>query len=298
MRPMVFLATALVATSTVSCASSETSGGGPAPSATAAVSTAPPGSMARVPAGVTVPLVRAGRLTGCARPTGLPYIGREQQMDDKVEGFDVELLSLVAERLGVGLEFVETDSNRFLTGEALDGRECDLLAGGFSSDPEAAAYFEMTGPYLRRSLSVLTTADAPYRSLEDLRGKRVTVLPDTPASDFLQAWNVLNDRHRPGRRRAARQRPGPPRGRPGRQAGGGRRRRPDPGRRVRRAQGQHGAARADRCRPRRRRRQRPVRRGLHELVRRGAELGAGPLAGTGRAQMENEKRATRGAQSA
>ena len=167
----------------------------PSPTGSSAAPSAVPSpttAMEKVPAGVKVPLVRTGQLTVCQWGGGLPYLG-EEQGGSKAKGFDVELLTLVGERLGVVPLIVETDRTDIAAAEALGRKNCDLSAGKFfalpEDDPEQLP-IDYTVPYFRRTTAILTS-DQSLTSLESLRGKRVatdstSLLPDEVAAAGVQ----------------------------------------------------------------------------------------------------------------
>ncbi|MFB9321298.1 substrate-binding periplasmic protein [Cryptosporangium minutisporangium] len=152
----------------------------------------PTATMEKVPDGVNVPLVRKGRLTVCQWRGGTPYLSATAG-GTKAEGFDVELLTLVAERLGVVLLIIESDQGDVLAAQALGAKSCDLSAGRFYALPEDdpdQLPVDYTVPYFRRTTAILSS-DTSLTSLESLRGKRVAIessgiLPDEVAAAGVQ----------------------------------------------------------------------------------------------------------------
>jgi ABC-type amino acid transport substrate-binding protein len=146
--------------------------------------------MATLPAGVSVPLVRPGLLTVCAMLGGLPYDAQDALAENKAEGFDMDVLALVAKRFGAPELVIQTDVRSFLTGQALNAHRCDLVAGSLSAGPDTAALFDATDPYFKTGFALLAPAGSTYRSLEALQGKRVAVVPDSQVADYLAAFNT------------------------------------------------------------------------------------------------------------
>jgi polar amino acid transport system substrate-binding protein len=160
------------------------------PSPSPVASLAPARPMAKLPAGVVVPLVKPGLLTVCSHLGGAPYVYTDSRFSDKVSGFDVDVLNLVGQRLGVQVLFVETDPRQFLTGQALNQNRCDVIAGSFSAIPETAQYFDATAPYLKRDFGLLVQSASSAKSLDGLAGKRVGVMKGTLAEDYLTEYNA------------------------------------------------------------------------------------------------------------
>ncbi|WP_143175702.1 substrate-binding periplasmic protein [Cryptosporangium aurantiacum] len=153
----------------------------------------PTAAMEKVPTGVTVPLVRKGQLTVCQWGGGVPYLATAAATGGtKAEGFDVELLTLVGQRLGVQPVIVEVDRTDILAAQALGRKFCDLTAGQFfalpEGDPEELPV-DYTEPYFRRAITILT-ADKSLTTLESLRGKRVAVESSSLLPDEVQAAGV------------------------------------------------------------------------------------------------------------
>lgn len=174
------------------------------PAASAKPSTASPKPMAGVPAGVTVPLVHKQRLTVCENPTGMPYLGETSQSsltgNGKVSGFDVDVLSLVGQRLGVKPLFMKVDPQKIFTGSADLSKTCDLVAAGFPQDPFFAKWYDLTHSYLRRDFAILVKKGSTYTSLASLAGKRVGVYGTggpggDPKIDYVSYLKQYNSKH-------------------------------------------------------------------------------------------------------
>jgi ABC-type amino acid transport substrate-binding protein len=144
--------------------------------------------MATLPPGVTVPVMRQGRLTVCAALGDLPY-DTGDVLPDKAKGFDMDLLGLVAQRFGVEELVVQTDYRVFLTGQPLKANGCDVLAGELSAGPDTAATFDATAPYLETDLALLARKGSRDRSLGALPRKRVAVVAGSPQADYLSTFN-------------------------------------------------------------------------------------------------------------
>jgi len=141
------------------------------------------GPMEKMPSGTKVPLVRPGRLTICEGFAGSPYIAPKggttvpgRQGGGTAEGFDVDLLILVAERLGVTPLVTPVQSLDLVQGTAMRQGRCDLAAGAFPDNAYTRKLFLPSAPYLRRGPAILTGAGARHTSLASLAGKRVGVI--------------------------------------------------------------------------------------------------------------------------
>ncbi|GAB2326201.1 hypothetical protein STREPTOSP366_14020 [Streptomyces variabilis] len=91
-----------------------------------------------------VELVKAGQLTTC---THLPYPPFQSEIDGKVQGFDVALIDLVADDLGVKQQILDTPFENFKTGAFLNSGECDLAAAGMTITDERKKNVDFSDPY-------------------------------------------------------------------------------------------------------------------------------------------------------
>lgn len=178
----------------VGCSSSDDKGdpgSTPARSASPSVVASPTTAMEKTPTGVTVRLVRPGQLTVCEWGGGLPYLGPAKG-GTKVQGFDVELLTLVGRRLSVAPVVVEVDQTDILAAQALGRKFCDLAAGKFfgvpDGDPDELPV-DYTVPYFRRTTAIMSP-DKSLTSVASLRGKRVVVDRSGTLPDEVQAAGV------------------------------------------------------------------------------------------------------------
>ncbi|TCN34981.1 polar amino acid transport system substrate-binding protein [Kribbella orskensis] len=130
-------------------------------------------------AGIT--LVKSGKLTVC---THLPYKPFQYKDGNKVVGFDVDLLDLLAKDLGLEQEVVNIEWAQVTSGAAFQAKKCDMGMGAMTITPARQAAISITAPYMDATQVLLVKKDAPYKSLEDLKGKKVGVQADTTGKDF------------------------------------------------------------------------------------------------------------------
>jgi polar amino acid transport system substrate-binding protein len=117
-----------------------------------------------------VELVKAGQLTTC---THLPYPPFQSEIDGKVQGFDVSLVDLVAQDLGVKQEILDTPFENFKTGAFLNSGECDLAAAGMTITEERKKNVDFSDPYFDATQAVLVDKKAGVGSLADVKSKNV-----------------------------------------------------------------------------------------------------------------------------
>ncbi|WP_416983046.1 transporter substrate-binding domain-containing protein [Streptomyces sp. T028] len=117
-----------------------------------------------------VELVKAGQLTTC---THLPYPPFQSEIDGKVQGFDVSLIDLVADDLGVKQEILDTPFENFKTGAFLNAGECDLAAAGMTITDERKKNVDFSDPYFDATQAVLIDKNAGVTSLADVKSKNL-----------------------------------------------------------------------------------------------------------------------------
>ena len=118
---------------------------------------------------------------------GSPFVEADPQRPDRLIGFDVEIAELLAGELGRRPEFVQIAFTS-LDQSARRG-DFDVGLSGVEDTPARRATLAVTVPYyeFREVLTVRATDRARYRTLADLRGRRVATLGGTIAYDLLLA---------------------------------------------------------------------------------------------------------------
>ncbi|MFE9775919.1 transporter substrate-binding domain-containing protein [Streptomyces sp. NPDC005931] len=119
-----------------------------------------------------VELVKAGQLTTC---THLPYPPFQSEIDGKVQGFDVALIDLVADDLGVKQQIVDTPFENFKTGAFLNSGQCDLAAAGMTITEERKKNVDFSDPYFNATQAVLVDKKSGVTSLADVKSKKVAL---------------------------------------------------------------------------------------------------------------------------
>ncbi|WP_156485812.1 ABC transporter substrate-binding protein/permease [Tsukamurella pseudospumae] len=88
----------------------------------------------------------------------------------KLTGYDVEMITAIAEKIGVRVEFVETPWDSMFA--ALESNRLDLVANQVAANPARAAKYDLSDPYSTASGSILVRkGDDSVKSLADIRGE-------------------------------------------------------------------------------------------------------------------------------
>ncbi|MEU8850409.1 ABC transporter substrate-binding protein [Streptomyces sp. NPDC048564] len=131
-----------------------------------------------------VEVVKAGQLTTC---THLPYPPFQSEIDGKVQGFDVALIDLVADDLGVKQTIVDQPFENFKTGGSLNAGSCDLAAAGMTITEERKKNVDFSDPYFEATQAVLVDKKSGISSFADLKGRKVGAQAQTTGEDYAKS---------------------------------------------------------------------------------------------------------------
>ena len=169
-HPIIAIA-ALSALALTACGSSDSPGtdtGGAAPGGSAAA------------AGVS--LVNDGKLTVC---THLPYAPFQSNDDSgKTVGFDVDMMDLVAKKLGATQEIVDTPFEGIKSGQDTATGKCDISAAGMTITEERQKAILFSEPYFDATQALLVPTGSTVKSLADLNGKKLGAQSSTTGLDY------------------------------------------------------------------------------------------------------------------
>ncbi len=146
----------------------------------AAPAAAPPSAAGGAPA---VQLIREGQLTTC---TQLPYEPFQFRQGDRIVGFDVDMVDLVAQRLGVTQQIVETPFDNIQSGVALDTGLCDIGAAAMTITDARKQNLDFSDPYFDATQALLVPPNSPITGAEQLNGRRLGVQNGTTGQEYAQ----------------------------------------------------------------------------------------------------------------
>ena len=115
-----------------------------------------------------VDLVEDGQITTC---THLPYQPFQFEQSGKTVGFDVDMIDLVAKKLGVEQEIFDTPFEGIQSGEDLNSRKCDIAAAAMTITPARGEKIPFSEPYFDADQALLTKKGSGIKSFEDLVGQ-------------------------------------------------------------------------------------------------------------------------------
>lgn len=139
-------------------------------------------------AGVT--LVKPGKLTVC---THLPYAPFQSNDDSgKTVGFDVDLMDLVAKKLGVEQAIVDTPFEGIKSGQDMSTGKCDIAAAGMTITEERQKAILFSDPYFDATQALLVPNGSSFASLAELKGKKLGAQSATTGLDYAKKHQEEN----------------------------------------------------------------------------------------------------------
>ena len=130
-----------------------------------------------------VDLIRSGQLVTC---THLPYEPFQFEQGGKVVGFDVDMIDLVAKRLGVTQEIFDTPFEGIQSGESLNARQCDLAAAAMTITEERKQKILFSAPYFDADQALLVKKGSGITSFDQLKGKLLGVQTATTGKMYAE----------------------------------------------------------------------------------------------------------------
>ncbi|HEX6234560.1 MAG TPA: transporter substrate-binding domain-containing protein [Jiangellaceae bacterium] len=133
-----------------------------------------------------IQLIQEGKLTVC---THLPYEPFQYQDESgEVVGFDVDLLDLLAEDLGVEQEILNVGEwEQVTSGAVFAANRCDVGMGAMTITEERAQALHISDPYFDATQALIVRTDSGVEGLEDLEGELVGVQTGTTGQDYGEA---------------------------------------------------------------------------------------------------------------
>ncbi|MHB8050482.1 MAG: basic amino acid ABC transporter substrate-binding protein [Coriobacteriia bacterium] len=127
-------------------------------------------------------LVEEGKLLVGSDTAFPPF---ESMNGDVAEGFDVDLMDAIGEKLGLEVVFM-TEIFDTLIPTLQAGGKFDVIASGMTIKPEREEEIDFTDPYYDSNQSLVMAAGSTYNAPEDLSGKKIGVQSGTTGEAWAQ----------------------------------------------------------------------------------------------------------------
>ena len=143
---------------------------GSSAAATAPAAESAAGSTAEAASGDLLSEIQAkGTITVAMEGTWAPWTYHDE--NDNLVGYDVEVATEIAKKLGVEPQFVEGEWDGLLAG--LDAGRYDIMVNGVGVTEERAEKYNFSTPYAYNKTAVIVRGDYDeISSMEDLNGKK------------------------------------------------------------------------------------------------------------------------------
>lgn len=127
--------------------------------------------------------VQSGKLKTC---TSLPYPPFQFDQSGKVVGFDVDMIDLVAKKMGVPQEIVDVQFDVIKGGSALNAGTCDVAAAGMTITDERKQNLDFSTPYFDEVIALMAGKGSGVKSLDDVKSKglKLGVQAGTTSLDY------------------------------------------------------------------------------------------------------------------
>lgn len=116
----------------------------------------------------------------------------EYKEGNAVVGVDAELMQKIADKLGLTLEIKDMAFESLP--EALSGKNIDVIAAGFTIEPDREEQMDFTDSYYTARQTVLLRADSPYTSIEEMKGKGLKIGAQTGTTGMISAAPELTEK--------------------------------------------------------------------------------------------------------
>jgi polar amino acid transport system substrate-binding protein len=127
-----------------------------------------------------LPLITPGTLTV---GSDIPFPPFEQGDPPDYEGFDIDLINAVADKMGLETSIKDAPFNLLLSG---GGGQFDLAIAATTITPERAQKVDFSDPYFDAEQGLLVAAGSDIKTVDDLSGKIVGAQEGTTGQTFAE----------------------------------------------------------------------------------------------------------------
>lgn len=122
---------------------------------------------------------KSGKLSIATSPDFPPF---ESLEGDKVVGIEIDLLEMIAKKLGVELEVNQMDFDSVLPG--IQSGKFNVGVSGITVTEDRKANADFTDPYFLAAQAIIVMNGSDIKSKADLEGKKVSVQTGTTAEEY------------------------------------------------------------------------------------------------------------------
>lgn len=137
-----------------------------------------------------ISLVKDGTLSVCTHLSYKPFQFKEA--DGTVVGFDVDLMDLVAEELGVTQEIVDIDFAQITSGAVFAADRCDAGAAATTITEERQNAILFSDPYFKATQALIVKTGSGITDLSEMDGQSLGVQTDTTGQIYAEKQKTDN----------------------------------------------------------------------------------------------------------
>lgn len=131
-------------------------------------------------------VVKAGTLSVCSDVPYPPFEDFDESSDSGYKGFDVDVVSEIADRLELKLSIQDSSFDALQSGQSLNAGSCDLVASAMTITEEREANLDFSDGYYDSQQSLLVPADSDIAGIGDLDGVKVGVQQGTTGKTYTE----------------------------------------------------------------------------------------------------------------
>ncbi|MGY2874103.1 polar amino acid transport system substrate-binding protein [Marmoricola sp. URHA0025 HA25] len=131
-------------------------------------------------------LIKSGTLTVCSDVPYPPFEDFDKSTATGFKGFDVDVISKVAEGLKVKLKIKDSSFDALQSGQALNANQCDLVASAMTITDDRKKALDFSDGYYDSEQSLLVPTGSSIKAIGDLDGKKVGVQQGTTGKTYAQ----------------------------------------------------------------------------------------------------------------
>jgi len=128
--------------------------------------------------------ITAGSLTVCSDVPYAPFEYEDATTPTGYTGFDIDVISAIADDLGLKVVVIPSDFNALQSGVALEAGSCDVGVSAITITEERRANLDFSDPYYNSLQSLMVRADSGIKTLADLAGKKIGVQTGTTGENY------------------------------------------------------------------------------------------------------------------
>lgn len=134
-------------------------------------------------------LVKDGTLSVCTHMAYKPF---EFNEGGEVVGFDVDIMDLVAKKMGVQQQIIDVPFDQIWSGTAFQANKCDLGAAGMTITPERAESVLFSEGYFDATQALLVKKGSGITNLASMSGRKLGVQTDTTGQKYAEENKAAN----------------------------------------------------------------------------------------------------------